>query len=61
MKNKPYPKWLCLICARKYTTQNIGANGVNTFHLDKCDVCGKRDFVTEPRDYGYPEIPGFKK
>lgn len=47
-----YPTWICDACG-----QRLGRgwpNGhVATFHFGRCDVCGREDRVTQPRDYGH--------
>jgi hypothetical protein len=57
-KFKPYPDWICSDCGMKYGKPRTD---VSTFHMAKCDVCGNKKSVTQPRDYGYPTIPGFKR
>ena len=27
--------------------------GIATWHLGRCDICGKEKAVTEPRDFGH--------
>lgn len=34
---------------------------IGTFHFGRCDYCGEHDAVTEPRDYGYPQLPKAKE
>ena len=29
---------------------------VSTFHMDKCDWCGKEKYVSETRDFFYPDF-----
>lgn len=57
---KGYPAWVCSDCGSKYKTRE-GPSSVSTWHDDLCGVCGNKTRVTEPRDYGYPHFPGFKK
>lgn len=54
---KKYPTWVCFDCGTKYGKPA----GVCTTHLGVCDVCGEESSVTEPRDFGYPGFPGYKK
>jgi hypothetical protein len=54
---KPYPELVCSDCGLKY---GLPKGGVSTFHMNKCDVCGKNKPVTEPRDYSNPDFPGHK-
>jgi DNA-directed RNA polymerase subunit RPC12/RpoP len=42
--------WICAECGKKYGNKECG---ISTWHEGVCDICGKRTFVTEPRDYGY--------
>jgi len=55
-KLKDYPTWICQECGSKYHTG--GGTVISTWHKNKCDVCGKQKYVTEPRDFGYPKFPG---
>ena len=55
MKN--YPSQICDDCGNKYGKIAVGTS---TFHIGKCQVCGEKKAVTESRDWGYPDIPGFK-
>jgi len=55
---KEYPNWCCQDCGRKYGKWSAGCS---TFHLGICEVCGKEENVTEPRDYGYPNFPSTNK
>lgn len=57
-----YPTWICLACGEKYGREVTDI--VATWHLGKCDICGKEDAVTEPRDFGHVKmelIRGFKR
>lgn len=53
------PKWVCYDCGRKYGLwwQNGEYSGPTkhhaTYHVDKCDSCGKDVPCTEARDFGY--------
>lgn len=57
-----YPSWICADCGKQYG--RIIPDHVATFHEpdkgDPADVCGwcggKEKSLTEPRDFGYPEI-----
>lgn len=53
---KPYPTKVCQACATKTGARN--RKSASTYHLAKCDVCGMRSAVTEPRDFGYPQFEG---
>lgn len=57
-KLKPYPRWCCFDCGNKYGKSE---DGVSTFHMGKCGVCGKITDVTEVRDWNYPDFPRHKK
>lgn len=61
---KPYPTWVCRHCGLKAmvdTTAYPDKNPVSTWHIDKCDICGKETDVTEPRDFHYPKFEGHKE
>ena len=47
--------WICTECGRKYGSREPE---LACYHMDKCDYCGKEKLaVTEPRDYGFPQLP----
>ena len=45
------PKEVCWDCGKKYGCRM--RDGVSSYHIGRCDVCGKAKTVTEPRDFGY--------
>lgn len=45
-----YPAWLCITCGMKYGKRTPK---FATWHEDDCGICGKRESVTEPRDFGH--------
>ena len=46
---------ICHECGMKYGEPR---NRLATYHYGHCDWCDKDDVaVTEPRDYGSPELP----
>lgn len=51
MGNPEYPAWICSECGEKHGRRQV--NPYATWHEDTCDICGKTDLVTEPRDYGH--------
>jgi hypothetical protein len=55
---KKYPEWCCSPCGIKHGGKGVGG-GTSTFHAGTCEVCEVMQYVTEPRDYGYPRFPGF--
>ena len=60
-KLKPYPTWICIVCAKNALTQEELKRlegSVSTFHYGICGVCGEMRSVTEPRDYNFPSFPG---
>jgi hypothetical protein len=46
--------WICSQCGEKYGKPR---DCISTWHYGTCDYCGDETTVTEPRDYGYPELP----
>jgi hypothetical protein len=48
-----YPLWICESCAAIAT--NIKPKCAS-YHNDICSVCNLYKSVTQPRDYGYPEL-----
>ena len=56
---KAYPHWVCHGCGIKAQGRPM-MDGMSTYHEAKCDVCGKTKAVTQPRDFGYPDFPGFR-
>ncbi|MCX6113214.1 MAG: DUF3310 domain-containing protein [Proteobacteria bacterium] len=53
MKKKYKDIWICARCGTNLGTKKPTAA---TFHMGKCDFCGKPSAVTEPRDFGYPKL-----
>lgn len=65
-----YPEWVCDSCgvkANRLTQEKrLGSKfdimkfkrkfSVSTYHAGICDVCGKKEYVTEPRDFFYPDF-----
>lgn len=50
-----YPAWICSDCGKKYG-RNV--TSMSTIHEgDICGWCGEEKLTTEPRDYGYPDLP----
>jgi rRNA maturation protein Nop10 len=50
MTTEEYPMWVCSPCGQKYGKKECG---VATWHLDECGICGEREAVAEPRDFGH--------
>lgn len=50
MRTGKYPDWVCADCGMKHGQHNPG---IATWHLGRCDICGKEKAVTEPRDFGH--------
>jgi hypothetical protein len=46
-----YPSYICMSCGIKYGKKGIPPVGA-TWHLDICDICGRRSPLTQPRDFG---------
>jgi hypothetical protein len=55
---KPYPTWVCDECGEKYGKHPID---MATYHVGKCDICGKDRLVTEPRNFGHLKWPPKEK
>lgn len=51
-----YPSWVCADCATKAGGKHRRADGISTWHTGDCEVCGITQWVTQPRDYGYPRF-----
>lgn len=45
-----YPNWICAKCGASYGNHDPG---VATWHIGKCDICGRTTEITEPRDFGH--------
>ena len=43
-------QYVCKDCGLKYGTQ---IDGIETYHIDKCDVCGKLRELCHVRRYNY--------
>jgi hypothetical protein len=52
---KPYPSWVCYDCATK-AGGKLRDPESTTVHTGDCEVCGITQWVTQPRDYGYPRF-----
>lgn len=50
IRSSSYPDWVCADCGMKHGRHNPG---IATWHLGRCDICGKEKAVTEPRDFGH--------
>ena len=51
-----------LTCLKKYGREPKQKKFlVSTYHKGICDVCGKKKFITELRDYFYPDFSLLKK
>jgi len=75
MPESIYPEWVCNECGvlanaltcvvKRGTLPNKPAFDVSTWHSAMCDVCWRETYVTEPRDFFYPEFsllsPKFRK
>lgn len=62
-----YPHWVCNQCGwvASFATQITRgkqpdktevAFKLSTYHVDNCEVCGKETWVTEARDFFYPDF-----
>ena len=51
MKPKKEIHWVCYPCGIKFG--NRKPRGFATYHIGKCDICGKKKAITEIRDFGY--------
>ena len=47
-----YPAAICAPCGEKHGRRSL-ATYISTWHMATCDICGKLDSVTEPRDFGH--------
>lgn len=44
--------WVCTPCGMKHGSRPCSFR-MSTYHHGTCEVCGKKDSVTETRDFGY--------
>lgn len=60
MSGEYYPDWVCKECVNAAGGSSKRSRAlcrmVATFHKGKCGVCGKEKYVTQPRDFGYPNF-----
>lgn len=49
-----YPAWICAACGTRLG--RMPAGHISTWHRGTCGWCGEVRDVTEPRDYGWPEM-----
>lgn len=52
---KDYPVWMCVACAVDAGWETKERH-IATYHQGLCEVCGVVKPVTEPRDFGYPDV-----
>lgn len=52
MKNQP--DWVCYDCGVKFGKHV--RDGISTFHMNNCGVCGEWKSVTDPRNYGHLDM-----
>ena len=51
-----------LTCLKKYGTEPKKKKFMcSTYHKGKCDFCGKIKYITEARDFFYPDFSLLKK
>ena len=55
MKERKIGTWICGTCGMEYG--HASDRNLSTWHIGRCDYCGKEKPVTEVRDFGYPELP----
>lgn len=55
MVKKRYPAWICSDCADR-AGGKMPEGHLCTVHEGTCGVCLERKYVTEPRDYRYPDV-----
>lgn len=65
-KDKNYPNQICndcgieanrQTCLKKYGKEPTKKKfEVSTYHIAECQICGQKTFVTEARDFFYPDF-----
>lgn len=56
-----YPAFICYDCGMSLgQPERVRQGHTSTFTVGTCDICGKEDMVTEPRDYGHLR-PGWER
>lgn len=50
MADQDYPAFICADCGQKHGRRPAG---IATWHMGICDLCGKPEMLTEPRDFGH--------
>jgi hypothetical protein len=50
-------EWICHTCGLRFGLRQHGPQ-ISTFHMGRCDICGKYAPLTEPRDFGNLKIGG---
>jgi hypothetical protein len=53
MNKTPYPDWVCEPCGKRYGSGRKTKATCTCWHIGTCGVCGTKDSVTEPRDFGH--------
>lgn len=50
--------WVCVACGQKALKLKVNKGkkqfDLSTFHMNTCDVCKQKKYVTEKRDFMYP-------
>ena len=49
-RTTPYPEAICLACGTEHGHQEVGRA---TWTVGTCDICGREEMLTEPRDFGH--------
>ena len=47
--------WCCRECGQN-AKGSYPATGTSTYHMGTCEVCGEKKYITETRDFGYPDF-----
>jgi hypothetical protein len=50
MVDPDYPAYICADCGQSHGRRPVG---IATWHMGICDLCGRPEMVTEPRDFGH--------
>lgn len=61
MSKYEYPNWVCANCGRQAQSDPYKIASLSTWHMNTCDVCGKFEAVTQPRDFGHPDFTKLQK
>jgi hypothetical protein len=53
-EQQSYPRWCCERCG--LASGGDAPSERAEWRMDTCEICGSKKWVTNPRDFGYPDF-----